>query len=214
MGCCQCQGIEKMFDKKTALKELKRYRKKGPHKTTRMLLKAIQKKGIKGLDFLDIGGGIGAIQNDLIKEGAANGTNIEASKAYVEIAKEEALDNGIAEKVQFRQGDFTTIASDSDSADIVTLDKVICCYDDMSALVGLSSRLARKIYGVIYPRDVWWVKIALPILNLYPRIRGSSFRAFIHPTKKVEDIILKNGLKHYYYATTFVWQVAVFTRDG
>ncbi|MCH7763350.1 MAG: methyltransferase domain-containing protein [Candidatus Marinimicrobia bacterium] len=203
-----------MFDKKTALKELKRYRKKGPHKTTRMLLKAIQKKGIKGLDFLDIGGGIGAIQNDLIKEGAANGTNIEASKAYVEIAKEEALDNGIAEKVKFRQGDFTTIASDSDSADIVTLDKVICCYDDMSALVGLSSRLARKIYGVIYPRDVWWVKIALPILNLYPRIRGSSFRAFIHPTKKVEEIILGNGLKHYYYATTFVWQVAVFTRDG
>ena len=214
MGCCQCQGIEKMFDKKTALKELKRYRKKGPHKTTRMLLKAIQKKGIKGLDFLDIGGGIGAIQNDLIKEGAANGTNIEASKAYVEVAKEEAIHNGIAKKVNFRHGDFTTIASDSDSADIVTLDKVICCYDDMSALVGLSSRLARKIYGVIYPRDVWWVKIALPILNLYPRIRGSSFRAFIHPTKKVEDIILKNGLKHYYYATTFVWQVAVFTRDG
>ncbi|MCH7613433.1 MAG: methyltransferase domain-containing protein [Candidatus Marinimicrobia bacterium] len=203
-----------MFDKKTALKELKRYRKKGPQKTTRMLLDAIRKNGIKGSDFLDIGGGIGAIQKGLIKEGAANGMNIEASKAYVEIAKEEAHDNGIAEKVKFRQGDFTTIASDSDSADIVTLDKVICCYDDMSALVGLSSGLARKIYGVIYPRDVWWVKIALPILNLYPRIRGSSFRAFIHPTKKVEEIILGNGLKPYYYATTFVWQVAVFTRDG
>lgn len=212
MGCCQCQGIEKMFDKKTALKELNRYRKKGPHKTTRMLLEAIQKKGIKGWDFLDIGGGIGVIQNNLIKEGVAKGTYIEASQAYIEVAKEEALDNGMAEKVNFRQGDFTTIASDSDSADIVTLDKVICCYDDMSALVGMSSRLARKIYGVIYPRDVWWIKIVLPILNLYPRIRGSSFRAFIHPTKKVEEIIFENGLKRYYYATTFVWQVAVFTR--
>ncbi len=175
-----------------------------------MLLDAIHKKGIIGMDFLDIGSGIGAIQNDLIKEGVSNGTNIEASEAYFEVAKEEAIHNGMAEKVNFRHVDFTTIASDSDSADIVTLDKVICCYDDMPELVGLSSRLTRKIYRVIYPRDVWWVKIVLPILNLYPRIKGSSYRAFIHPTKKVEEIILKNGLKPFYYARTFIWQVVVF----
>ena len=41
MGCCQCQGIETMFDKKTAERELKRYQKKGPTKTTGMLLDAI-----------------------------------------------------------------------------------------------------------------------------------------------------------------------------
>lgn len=212
MGCCQCQGIEKTFDKKTAVRELRRYRKKGPQKTTRLLLDAIRKKGVDGMDFLDIGGGIGAIQNDLVKEGATNGTSIEASEAYLEVAKEEAHHNGMAEKVSFRHGDFTTTASDSDSADIVTLDKVICCYDDMPALVEKSSKLARKMYGVIYPRNVWWTRIALPILNLFPRMRGSSFRVFIHPTKKVEEIIFGNGLRRYYYATTFVWQVAVFTR--
>jgi|TARA_Y100000310_G_scaffold131768_1_gene130900 magnesium-protoporphyrin O-methyltransferase len=201
-----------MFDRKSALKELKRYRKKGAQKTTRMLTDAIRKKGVEGMNFLDIGGGIGAIQNDLIREGVANGTSIEASEAYFEVAKEEARHNGTAEKVDFRHGDFTTTASDSDSADIVTLDKVICCYDDMPALVELSSRLARKMYGVIYPRDVWWTKTALPVLNFFSRMRGSSFRVFIHPTKKVEEIIFGNGLKRYYYATTFVWQVAVFTR--
>lgn len=213
MGCCQCQGIEKMFDKKSAVKELKRYRKKGAQKTTRMLLDAICKSSVKGMDFLDIGGGIGAIQNDLIKEGAKNGTSIEASEAYLEVAKEEARHNGMAEKVSFRHGDFTTTASDADAADIVTLDKVICCYDDIPALVGLSSRLSRKIYGVIYLRDVWWIKLGLPTLNLLLKIRGISFRVFIHPTKKVEEIIFGNGLKRYYYATTFIWQVAVFMRQ-
>jgi len=145
MGCCQCQGIENMFDKKAAKRQLKRYLKKGPSKTTSMLLDAIHKKGVQGLNFLDIGGGIGAIQYDLIKAGASNGTSIEASSAYIDVVKEETLQNGLAERVNFKQGDFTATATDVDSADIVTLDKVICCYDDMSELVGLSSKLARKI---------------------------------------------------------------------
>jgi len=212
MGCCQCQGIENMFDKKAAKRQLKRYLKKGPSKTTSMLLDAIHKKGVQGLNFLDIGGGIGAIQYDLIKAGASNGTSIEASSAFFDVVKEEALQNGLAERVNFKQGDFTTTATDVDSADIVTLDKVICCYDDMSELVGLSSKLARKIYAVIYPRDVWWTKLALLMVNFYPRIKGSSFRVFIHPTKKVEEIIFGNGLKRNYYATTLFWQVAIFTR--
>ena len=212
MGCCQCQGIENMFDKKAAKRQLKRYLKKGPSKTTSMLLDAIHEKGVQGLDFLDIGGGIGSIQYDLIKAGASNGTSIEASSAFFDIVKEEALQNGLAERVNFKYGDFTATASDVDSADIVTLDKVICCYDDMSELVGLSSKLARKIYAVIYPRDVWWTKLALLMVNFYPRIKGSSFRVFIHPTKKVEEIIFGNGLKRNYYATTLFWQVAIFTR--
>ena len=212
MGCCQCQGIENMFDKKAANRQIKRYLKKGPSKTTSMLLDAIHKKGVQGLNFLDIGGGIGAIQYDLIKAGASNGTSIEASSAFFDVVKEEALQNGLAERVNFKYGDFTATASDVDSADIVTLDKVICCYDNMSELVGLSSKLARKIYAVIYPRDVWWTKLALLMVNFYPRIKGSSFRVFIHPTKKVEEIIFGNGLKRNYYATTLFWQVAIFTR--
>jgi len=212
MSCCQCQGIENMFDKKTAKRNLKRYLKKGPSKTTAMLLDAIHKEGVQGLDFLDIGGGIGAIQYDLIKAGASNGTSIEASSAYIDLVKEETLQNGLAERIDFKHGDFTKTASDVDTADIVTLDKVICCYDNMSELVMLSSRLARKIYAVIYPRDVWWTKLALPMMNFYPRLKGSSFRVFIHPTKKVEKIIFGNGLKRNYYATTLFWQVAIFTR--
>jgi SAM-dependent methyltransferase len=212
MGCCQCQGIENMFDEKTARRELKKYHKKGPVKTTRMLLEAIREKGVKGLEFLDIGGGIGAIQNDLLNGGVSNGTNIDASRAYIEVAKEEAKKNGYYGKVKFKYGDFTTIATDEDSADIVTLDKVICCYDEMTSLVKMSSKLARKMYAVVYPRDVWWVKLAQPILNVYPKIKGSPFRVFIHPTKKVEEIIIKNGFQRTFYKTTFAWQVAVFTK--
>ena len=198
-----------MFDKKAAKRELKRYLKKGPSKTTIMLLDAVNKVGVQGLTFLDIGGGIGAIQHALLKWGALNGISIEASPAYIDLLKDEI---DLTEKVVFKHGDFTTIASDLDSADIVTLDKVICCYDDMDELVGLSSKLAQKIYAVVYPRDNWWTKLLLPIINFYPKIKGSSFRVFIHPTKQVEDIIIRNGLKRNYYNKRLFWQVAIFTR--
>ena len=114
MGCCQCQGIESMFDKKAAKRELKRYLKKGPSKTTIMLLDAVNKVGVQGLTFLDIGGGIGAIQHALLKWGALNGISIEASSAYIDLLKDEI---DLTEKVVFKHGDFTTIASDLDSAD-------------------------------------------------------------------------------------------------
>tara|TARA_B100001123_G_scaffold371252_1_gene434302 strand:- start:765 stop:1370 length:606 start_codon:yes stop_codon:yes gene_type:complete len=201
-----------MFDKNSAKRDLKRYLKKGPSTTTKILLNAVNKIGVQGMTFLDIGGGIGAIQYALIKWGALNGVSIEASSAYIDSIKEETGENKLTEKVVFKHGDFTTIASDLNSSDIVTLDKVICCYDDMNRLVDLSSKLARKIYAVVYPRDNWWTKLFLPIINFYPKIKGSSFRLFIHPTNKVEDIIIKNGLKRIYNTTRLFWQVAVFIR--
>jgi len=212
MGCCQCQGIENVFDEKAAKRQLKRYLKKGPSRTTAILLDEIRKKGVQGLDFLDIGGGIGAIQYDLIKAGASKGTSIEASSAYLDLVRDEEFHNVIAKKVNFEIGDFTTMASDVKSFDIVTLDKVICCYDDMSELVGLSSKIARKIYAVIYPRSVWWTKLLFPMMNFYPIIKGNSFRVFIHPTEKVEEILFDNGFKRNYYTKTFFWQIAIFTR--
>ena len=212
MDCCRCQGIESMFDKKSAKGDLKRYLKNGPSTTTKILLNEVNKIGVQGMTFLDIGGGIGAIQYALIKWGALNGVSIEASSAYIDSIKEETGENNLTEKVVFKHGDFTTIASDLNSSDIVTLDKVICCYDDMNRLVDLSSKLARKIYAVVYPRDNWWTKLFLPIINFYPKIKGSSFRLFIHPTNKVEDIIIKNGLKRIYNTTRLFWQVAVFIR--
>ena len=212
MGCCQCQGIENVFDEKAAKRQLKRYLKKGPSRTTRILLDEIRKKGVQGLDFLDIGGGIGAIQYDLIKAGASKGTSIEASSAYLDLVRDEEFHNDLAKKVNFQIGDFTTMASEVKSFDIVTLDKVICCYDDMSELVGLSSKIARKIYAVIYPRSVWWTKLLFPMMNFYPIIKGNSFRVFIHPTEKVEEILFDNGFKRNYYTKTFFWQIAIFTR--
>ena len=66
----QCQGMETFFDNKTAVGDLKAYRKKGPSKTTRMLIDALKAQGVEDMTLLDIGGGVGAIQHELLNSGA------------------------------------------------------------------------------------------------------------------------------------------------
>jgi 2-polyprenyl-3-methyl-5-hydroxy-6-metoxy-1,4-benzoquinol methylase len=210
MNCCQCQGIEELFSQQYVNKELSRYRAKGPDKTTRMLTEAIKMMGIEGLTLLDIGGGLGAIQHELLDSGVDQVTHVEASTAYIVAAKAEAQRRGYSERTSYHHGNFVDLASNILPADIVTLNRVICCYPDLEKLVSLSAARARKLYGLVYPRDTWWVKIALALQNFYFRLRGSPFRTFAHPSKAVEAILGNSGLKRQFYRQTIVWQVVVY----
>ena len=145
MSCSHCVGIEREFDKKTAAKDLKRYRKKGPSKTTQMLLSALKANEISGNTLLDIGGGVGTIQHELIKAGIQEATGVDAASAYLEAVKEEAERLGHTDHMRFIYGDFVDKADQIPPADIVTLDRVICCYPDMDNLVRLSLERA-KVY--------------------------------------------------------------------
>jgi magnesium-protoporphyrin O-methyltransferase len=212
VNCCQCQGIEELFSQQYVNKELSRYRAKGPDKTTRMLTEAIQEAGVDGLTLLDIGGGVGLVQYALLDTGVRQVMSVDASAAYLSAAKEEAQRRGLADRVSYRYGDFVNLAEEIAPADIVTLDRVICCYNDMEKLVNLSAERARKLYGLVYPRYTWWVKIALAVENFFFWLRRNPFRSFVHPTKSVEDILSRNGLKRCSYHQTLVWQVAVYSR--
>jgi 2-polyprenyl-3-methyl-5-hydroxy-6-metoxy-1,4-benzoquinol methylase len=209
---CQCQGVQELFSEKYVMKDLADYRKKGSAKTTCMLVDAIRKAGASGLTLLDIGGGVGAVQHELLASGVAQVTSVEASPAYLAASQAEAFRRGIADRVSYIQGNFTDLAAGIPPADIVTLDRVICCYDDMEELVATSAERARKIFGLVYPRDTWWLKFGLNIGNLFFRLRKCPYRAFTHPTEAVEAVIKRSGLKLSSYRRTLIWQVAVYTR--
>ena len=212
MSCCQCQGIETIFDNKVATKELRQYRKKGPDKTTRMLIEALEAEGVGRKTLLDIGGGIGAIQHELLAVGVSSATSVEASPAYIEVAKEETERQGRIDLISYHYGNFVDLATDIAAADIVTLDRVICCYDDMQALVGLSSVRANKLYGAVYPRDTWWTRIGAAILNFGLRVKRNPFRVFVHSNEAIDALMRSNGLEQRFYRKTAIWQVVVYGR--
>jgi ubiquinone/menaquinone biosynthesis C-methylase UbiE len=212
MNCCQCQGIEELFNDPLVLKELAQYRMKGPPKTTRWMVDSIKTKGVSGMRLLDIGGGVGAVQHALIEAGVKEATDVDASKAYIQAAGEEAKRRGIAERIHLRHGNFIDIAPEITPVDIVTLDRVVCCYPDMENLVELSAARATKLYGLVYPRDAWWVKLGIAILNTFFRLQRNPFRTYVHPTAAVDSIVRRQGLRRTFFRQTFVWQVVVYTR--
>ncbi len=212
MDCCQCEVIESEFDQKYALKQLKKYRKKGPKKTAIKLIEVIQKEAAPGATLLDIGGGVGDIQHALLKMGISKTYNAEASTGHLEACKSEAERQGHADKISHHQGNFVDLVEEIPSTDIVTLDRVICCFDEMEKLVDLSSKKARHLYGLVYPRETWWVKLGIAVDNFLLRIQCISMRVFVHSPKEVEAIINKNGLKRIFYEEKGVWQVVLFSR--
>lgn len=214
MECCQSAGIEEFMSPRMAARELKSYRKKGAAKTTRLLLDALKSEGVEGMTLLDIGGGVGALQHGLLGAGVKAATSVDASSSYLEAAREEAKRQGYLEHLRQHHGDFVELAGEIAEADIVTLDRVICCYDDMERLVALSAGRASKLYGVVYPPDHWLIKALTWLENLYHRIKRDQFRAFAHATIAVDAVIRSAGLERIFAHETLLWHVHVYRRPS
>jgi Methyltransferase domain len=210
-----CQGVDQIFGDRTARHDLRRYRKRGPSKPTRVLLDALRREGVEHATLLDVGGGIGVIQHELLDAGAERATSVEASAAYLRAARDEAERRGHAGRMTSLTGDFVALADRVEPADVVTLDRVICCYPDMASLVGRSADRAKRLYGLVYPQDRWWVGVAIRATNLIMRLSRRAFRAYLHPTSAVDAIAREHGLTpRLAQRAGPVWQVAVYARAG
>jgi O-methyltransferase len=214
MSCPNCTGGANVFGERYARSQIKSYRRKGPAKNTRLLLDALKRAGVAGLTLLDIGGGVGAISMELLKSGVSSATQIDVSPAYVATATAEAARAGVSDRFVAREGDFVALADELPAAGIVTLDRVICCYPDMPALVGASADKAAKLYGAVYPRDTWWIRAAGATLNTVARIFRYPMRDYIYPTAAVDAVIRGRGLTPRFQRNAGYWQVVVYGRPA
>jgi hypothetical protein len=213
MDCCQCQGIKARFDDKYVAKRVKKYRKEGPKKTAWQLIEALQAEGIAAMTLLDIGGGIGDLQHELIRAGVAYAIDSEASAAYVEACCQEAERLGHADRIRHVVGNFVDVAEDIEPADIVTLDRVICCYHDMPGLINLSIQKAKRLYGLVFPIDKWWTRLGSQLYYNFPNwLKRNPMRMFVHSPEAMDAIIRGNGFERRFHRVMGRWQVAVYAR--
>ena len=195
MDACGCDGFASIFDEATARRDRDRYHRDGPDRTTRLLLELLTPYRSSGSSVLDIGGGIGIVDLELLRAGAGHATLVDASTAYLAVARDEASRAGLLDRIDFVEGDFVRRAASIDRADVVTLDRVICCYPDMEALVAESAGRAKTAYGIVLPRNRRGARWAIALNNAWYRIRRKAYRGFIHPTARVDEIAAANGLR-------------------
>lgn len=210
-SCCRFD-YDTVFDERGARRELATYRRKGPTGHTARLLGELVREGVAGATLLDIGGGIGIVQHELLEAGATSSVDIDFSQPYLLVAREEAERRGLAEREVHRYGNFAEIAGQVDAADIVTLDRVICCYPDMHALVEASAAHARRAIGLVFPVDRWWLRAAATLVNAGLWVTRQAYRVHVHATREVDAIIRAHGFERRAHERGLIWQSMVYRR--
>jgi len=184
-----------MFKPRLARRSLERYRKKGLDDLERRMVAAASGEGLDGARVLEIGGGIGTLQAELLDRGAAQGEVVELVPAWEPYARDLAREHGIEELTSFRIADVLESPDSVEAADIVLLNRVVCCSPDGIALAAQAARLARRTLVLSFPRDVLWVRIGLVLLNAALRIARRPFRAFVHPRAELVRASEGGGLR-------------------
>lgn len=212
MNCCPSAGpIAVQFDRRTAERDLRRYRRRGPDATTRLLLSELGRWPLEGATVLDIGGGIGVIGAELAGV-LRRAIHVEAAPAYADVARRELGRRLGADRVRFLEGDFVSIADTVPRADVVTLDRVVCCYPDARGLLEHAAAKARRLLALSYPRARWYVRLVVWLQNQWRRVVGNPYRGFVHAPQRMAEELERAGLLHSGRRGTMVWVVDVYRR--
>jgi len=212
MSCCRSGACEQMFSRRAARRSLERYRSKGLDEIERRIVASAKETGIQGARVLEIGGGIGVVQAELLEVGAATGEVVELVGTYEPYARELASDKGLSDRVTFRVVDLLEDPDDVEPADVVVLNRVVCCSPDGIELTGIAGRLARRTLVLSYPRDVVWVRLGVGLINLGQRLFGRSFRAFVHSPAKLRAAVEEQGLRATDLGRTAFWEYSTLER--
>jgi SAM-dependent methyltransferase len=212
MPCNCCEITDNAFSEAEARAEMRNYRKRGPAKQTKLILDAIRSLGFRKAHLLDIGGGIGVIHHELLGEVALEAIHVDASSAYLKEAKQEAARRGHSDLVNFIHADFTDVASELPQADIVTLDRVVCCYPDYRRLLKAATEHGRRALAFTYPRETWYLRLGFKIMNFVQMLRKDPFRVFLHPIVEMDALLKREGFRRVFLRRLFVWEMALYQR--
>jgi magnesium-protoporphyrin O-methyltransferase len=211
-GCCVPRGYEKMFGERSARKDARRYRRKGLDPTAEQIVGWLRSRAVERRTVLEIGGGVGAIEAELLKAGAQSAVNVELSPYYEETAKELWAAAGVEDRAEYRVANVAANGREVEPADSVVMHRVVCCYPDYDALVGAAAERARRHLVMSFPRERVLIRAGLGAINLVARALRWEYRSFVHPVAELVAAAERRGLRLVHEQHGFIWQIAALER--
>jgi magnesium-protoporphyrin O-methyltransferase len=212
--CCTPKGYRQIFSEKNAHGEAKRYRRKGLDGTSRRIAELLKERGVEGRTLLEVGGGIGAIEIELLKAGIVRAANVELTPTYEDAAGELLREAGLSDRVERKVMDFADAGGEIETADIVVMNRVICCYHDMPKLAGAAAERAAETLVMSFPNDRWWTRLGLTLANFGFRLIRMEFRIFLHRPQQILAIVEQLGFRNGFNERGLLWQVTEFERTS
>jgi hypothetical protein len=176
------------------------------------MVSAASRSGLDGARVLEIGGGIGTIQAELLEAGAEQGEVVELVAAWEPYARELAREKGLAEQTSFRVADVLDEPESVEPAHVVVMNRVVCCSPDGVGLTRTAARLATRTLVFSFPRDVFWMRAGLAVVNAGFRLARRSFRVFLHPRAALLAAAQAEGLQLVESGRDGPWEYAALER--
>ena len=190
----------------------RRFAKKGFEPSQQQLIQGLQQAGFENATLLEVGSGVGYMHQVLLEKGAKSAVGIDLAPDMLKEAQQWADEKGLTDRVQYIQGDFIELLDQVEAAEVTILDKVVCCYPHAELLVNSSIKKTNRVYALTYPRNRWFIKVAIEIMAFFLKLSGSDFRAFVHNPDDIERWILEAGFKKTYQEETFIWLSQIYAK--
>lgn len=213
-GCCDPHGFDEVFSPRFARRQARRYRRRGLGSTERDMVEFLAARGLAGATVLEIGGGVGEIQLELLKRGALRTTNLELVAAYDGPAGELARAAGVADRVERRLHDIVEAPDQVERADVVVLHRVVCCYPDYERLLGAAADHAGRLLVFSHPPRTLATRAYVSAQNAFLRLTGHSYQAFTHPPEAMLAVLRNRGLTAVHSRRGLVWHVEGLEREA
>ena len=212
-SCCYGDEYGSMFDPKEASRTASRFRRRGLRGSARELVNVLASVVPPGSRVLEVGGGVGQIQVALLEAGIVSGAvNVELSASWDDAARQLMAERGLFDRIDRMVGDFVDLAPGLPEVDVVVLHRVVCCYPDWRAMLEAAQAKAKRVVALTVPRDRWWMRVGIRVVNLGLRWRGVSFRGFVHPPEAMIDLLSSAGFSLVHDSTGSVWRTVVAER--
>ena len=211
---CFCdQDFERLFDEEQAEDDLDEWRRLGPPEATQELIEVLRVEGVEGAALLDIGAGVGIVHLELLEAGAATAVDVDASTAYLATAHAEAERRGLGDRVEHRYGDVVELAAALPPSDVVTLDRVICCYPDLPTLLRAALMTGPRLIGLVHPNDAWWSRASAAAFNIIDRVLRRHHSFYVHRRTTIDSLLGRSGFAPRHRGGSRYWKVSVYARS-
>jgi len=185
---------------------------------TTSLLAALEAEGLEGRTILDVGCGSGDLALAALTHGATEATGFDLGTGAIEHARTLARERGLQDRAVFEVGDGSVVPLPA--ADVVVLNRVVCCYPDVDGLLGNTLSSARAVFAFSAPADGGlvgvWNRMWVGVSNVWFSIRRSKFhgfRVFVHDLAEVDARVCAAGFHEVSRGRRrFVWAFAVYAR--
>lgn len=185
---------------------------------TAPLVDALEQAGLADRTLLDVGCGIGDLAIESVARGASSAIGFDLSAKAIDHARELAATRGLADRTRFEVGDGATF--ELPAADIVVLNRVVCCYRDADGLLERTLHAAGTVFALTAPMSDGAAGAYNRGVNAFwngwyslRRRKFGDFRTFVHDLGAIDERVRRAGFHRIAHERRrVVWDLAVYAR--